>query len=159
MGQIKIKSAYSPRDRSEAIDTGPHSLTQQHFKDECDVNIIVKRFAESGVLTHTNPLEPQYGFATGQSFTEAMFHVMEANEHFESLPSAVRTHFHNQTAEYLDALGEPDRIEEFYSLGLIERPPEEKTPPAPPQEPSPTPLPESITVPTPQTITQSDTPS
>jgi hypothetical protein len=109
-------------------------LTQQHFKDECDINTIVNRYRDTGEVTHLAKARGEYAYASSQSFSEAAFIVAEAKSEFEGLPSRIRAHFNNDAAEFLDAAQNPDRDSEMISLGLLEKPPE----PAP--EPLPLPL-------------------
>jgi len=47
------------------------SLTRQSFKDECDVNLIVKRYTETGMINHIPRTNPQYGDAPEGDFLEA----------------------------------------------------------------------------------------
>lgn len=96
------------------------SRTKQSFKNECDVNRIVARFADTGILTHTNSRNPQYGFASAQSFTEAAYLVAEARDNFMQLPANIRSAFNNDPAEFLDAASDPERQQELADLGLIE---------------------------------------
>lgn len=113
----------STKKRPFSIDqSGQTSLTQQQFKDECDINSILKRFLKNGILDHLQPTQAQYGFAPSESFTESMFLVKQGEESFSQLPAAVRTHFENSPAAFLDAAADPERIDEFYDLGLLERP-------------------------------------
>ncbi|AXL15429.1 internal scaffolding protein [Microviridae sp.] len=59
--------------------TRPHSLdfsqevklTKDSFKDECDVNRIVNRYAQTGLITHVQSGEPQYGDAPDQDLFQA----------------------------------------------------------------------------------------
>lgn len=96
--------------------------TQQHFKNECDVNRIVSRFAETGLPPTFAKGEGQYGFASAQTFTEAMHIVAAATSEFEGLPSNVRAHFNNDPTAFLDAADDPERRSEFVRLGLLAEP-------------------------------------
>lgn len=111
-------------------------LVQKHFKDECDINNILNRFTETGLVTHLAKSDGEYGYASSQSFTQAMQIVANANSEFAQLPSEVRAHFNNSTSEFLDAAQDKDRREEFVKLGLLEPLPEAKTPSAPSKEPT-----------------------
>src|SRR5580765_5072286 len=63
------------------------SLTQQHFKDECDINEIVRRFGLTGKLPE-NVKAPQYGDFTGLSdYQTALNAVIAADEAFMELPA------------------------------------------------------------------------
>lgn len=106
------------------IDTGTESLTEQHHKESCDVNTIVRRFAENGVIDHINTNLPRYDYATATTFDEAARMVKAAEEQFGTLPAKVRAHFQNDTATYLDALTDPEQVKDLQMLGLIPKTPE-----------------------------------
>ena len=57
--------------RPHAITFTQPSLTRQSFKDECDVNQIVKRYTETGMINHIPRTTPQYGEAPEGDFLEA----------------------------------------------------------------------------------------
>ncbi len=116
-------------------ETGIHfptkSLTQQHFKDECDINRIVRRYDDSQVWDHVQNIPPQYGFASSQSFSEAMQTVTLATEEFSKFPAKIRAHFSNDPGAYLDALQNPTQRQGLIDLGIFS-----EAPGAPPSEAS-----------------------
>jgi len=57
--------------RPHAIEFTEPSLTRQSFKDECDVNQIVKRYTETGMINHIPRANPEYGDAPEGDFLEA----------------------------------------------------------------------------------------
>jgi len=57
--------------RPHAIKFTEPSLTRQSFKDECDVNLIVKRYTETGMINHIPRTQPQYGDAPEGDFLQA----------------------------------------------------------------------------------------
>lgn len=58
--------------RKHAIYFEPDSsLTHQSFKDECDVNNIVRAYTQTGMINHLPRTEPQYGDAPEIDFFEA----------------------------------------------------------------------------------------
>jgi len=57
--------------RPHAIVFTQPSLTRQSFKDECDVNLIVKRYTETGMINHIPRSTPQYGDAPEGDFLQA----------------------------------------------------------------------------------------
>jgi len=142
---VEIRSAYGVKTRTEYVDTLP-SMTKQSFKDECDVNHIIKRFKKSGVITHLSDMEAQYGDLTGLDFQAAMDLVTQANHLFDELPASVRKRFANDPAMFLDFMDNPENAEEMVKLGLATRkevdtlnrvpePPSEPTEPPPTEEP------------------------
>ena len=57
--------------RPHSITFTEPSLTRQSFKDECDVNQIVKRYTETGMINHIPRTPAQYGDAPEGDFLEA----------------------------------------------------------------------------------------
>lgn len=99
--------------------TGEESRTQQHHKDETDINLIVNRFKDTSILEHLNQNPLQYGEATSQTFTEAMHTVSAAQNQFSELPSEVRRYFQNDVAIFLDAASDPEQKKLFQDFGLL----------------------------------------
>ena len=103
---------------------GPSRTKQSHQK-ECDVNEILKKFRATGVITHRNKYEGEYGDFTDApaSYHEAMNIMREADEMFMSIPAHVRSEFDNDPGKFLEFVGNPDNAERMYDLGLARRPP------------------------------------
>jgi len=114
-----LRSAYGPKDRVFCEVIGK-SLTKQSFAAECNINNIMKKYQKSGAVTHFNRHSPEYGFATGASFTDAMLLVVAAQDMFADLPSSIRTRFGNDPTNFLDFVQNPDNAEEMVELGLAE---------------------------------------
>lgn len=95
-------------------------MTKQSHTDECNINLIMKRFERTGVLEHVTTYSPQWGdFSnTPSSYSEAINQVQAANEMFLSLPSALRARFNNDAGAYIDFVQNPDNLEELRELGL-----------------------------------------
>lgn len=114
------------------------SLTQQHFKDECDINHIMRRYRETGFLT--DPLaqptaKPMFGdFSTAFDFHEAQNTIARANEAFAALPSSVRKRFANDPGAFLAFMEDERNIDEAVRLGLVEKPPVPQPTPTPPAQ-------------------------
>ena len=117
--------------RRVVISFPQETKTKQSFKEECDINRIVKSFAKTGEFTHLARGTPQYGYASSQSFHEAMNIVTESKSQFEELPSKARSHFENDPAKFLACCEDETRRDELVELGLAD------PKPAPEPEPSP----------------------
>lgn len=78
-------------------------LTKQYFKDECDINNVVKRFQETGFVPVTRG-EPQYGDAPNLDFKEALDLVMSARQEFNDLEHAVQALFDFNESNYYSFL-------------------------------------------------------
>ncbi|NLZ52937.1 MAG: hypothetical protein GX892_07295 [Thermoanaerobacteraceae bacterium] len=108
-------------------------MTQQHFKEECDVNRIMLRYEETGNWGEQTNVRPQFGdFSAEFDFRDAQDAVISAREAFASLPSRVRRRFNNDPSELLEFLADEANREEAVMLGLIEK--EEPVQPAPAPE-------------------------
>lgn len=53
------------------IDVGDETITQQSFRDSCDVNKIIDLHARTGLVQHLNPAKPQYGDMPDSDLFEA----------------------------------------------------------------------------------------
>ena len=96
------------------------SRTQQSFKDECDINNIVKRYRETGVITHLASSEAFYDDVSNvPDYQTALGVVMDAEEKFMQLPATVRKRFDNDPAQMLEFIQDDNNYEEAVSLGLL----------------------------------------
>lgn len=96
------------------------SLTKQAFKDECDINRIMKKWLKTGVLTHVSTAAQTFrDVSQGSDYQDLMFKVIEVEDAFSSLPSDVRKKFRNDPVELLDFINDPKNTEEAVKLGLI----------------------------------------
>lgn len=103
----RFRTAYGPRLRV-ALEPEGESMTKQSFKDECDVNVIMRRYEQYGLPVLQPDQEPQYGDATGVEFDQAMRLVAEARSRFEGLSARARLHFNNDPGQFLTFMENPD---------------------------------------------------
>lgn len=123
------------------------SMTKQSFKDECDINNIVRRFEVTGILDHVNRAAEQGAYLDlpdGLDLQVGLNMIEQANAAFMALPAATRAEFDNDPVKFVDAFHNPTEAqqERFIALGLAKdmRPP--KPPPeAPPASPASPPAP------------------
>lgn len=99
-------------------------LTQQQWKDECDVNKIMEQMYKTGSLTHIrNQQTGAYADLTDlPDYQTSLNTIIKANETFEALPAEIRTRFKNDPAELIAFIDDEKNIEESYKLGLRVRP-------------------------------------
>ncbi|QIR82357.1 internal scaffolding protein [Chicken microvirus mg7_16] len=129
----EIRSRYSPRVRVP-FDFHQPSRTQQHFKDECAIDRILKKYSATGFLV--DPLAPRrdplFGdFSESISFMEAQTRIARVREAFDSLPSQIRDRFANDPYRLLAWCEDPDNAEEAVKLGLLPESALPKADPAP----------------------------
>lgn len=100
------------------IDCSEGGLTRQEFRDECDVNLLMKRYQRTGLLPG-NSAGMTYGdFSALPDFMQAMNTVARANEAFAALPAHVRKRFGNDPGEYVEYVSDPANLAEVRKLGL-----------------------------------------
>jgi len=117
------------------------SMTHQSFKEECDINTIMAKYKRTGLITHVNEHQGQYGqFVDVQDYQTSMNQIIDAQNAFMELPAALRKRFNNDAGDFLAFVQDPKNADEMVDLGLRPRPPAEprteaSPPPAPPPKP------------------------
>lgn len=109
------------------------SLTKQAFRDECDINNIMKRFERDGVLAHYNTYRGDYGdFTDCPEYHDAQNQVIAANSMFLTLPAKIRERFQNDPGAFITFVGDKRNEAEMRELGILKPlPPGEPVKPAP----------------------------
>ncbi len=144
---MEFLTAYGEKSRVGFVCIG-ESRTKQSFTKECNINNIMSKYQKSGAISHFNQHSAEYGFATGQSFSEAMLLVVQAQDMFEGLPSSIRSRFGNNPATFLDFVQDANNADEMIALGLRDAPASnEDSAAAPPPTPEPPPGGEAIVAP------------
>lgn len=107
------------RPRLQYFCTGS-SRAKPSFKDECDVNRVMARFEQTGIVEHTNAHQGNYGdfLSAPSSYHEAVQQVADAQQMFMSLPAKVRARFSNDPGYFLEFVEDPDNLDEMVRLGL-----------------------------------------
>ena len=127
---MKFNSRYSVTGEKPGIKFDQPSQTLQSFKDDADINCIIARFENTGVLVDpTVPVSrtPQFGdFSDLPSYQEAQNVIVAANNAFNDLPAKIRERFGNDPAAYFDFVQSLKEGSEDYAeavrLGIIDKP-------------------------------------
>lgn len=130
-----VRHAYSYR-APVILETSGVSKTKQSFKDECDINRIMARYAATGTLDFVNRREAQFLDVSDIDFQNAMQIVTQSREAFMTLPSIVRDRFNNDPAQLLGFLSDESNREEAVKLGLVIKPLETAVPGTAPSAPA-----------------------
>lgn len=113
----------------EGVHTPGSSRTKQSFKDECDINHLMERYARTGVLPQ-NVRNARYGdFMDVGDFRESQLRLKDAEAQFMALPAKVRDRFKNSPEKFLAFVGDKANYKEAKELGLLR---DEPPPAAPP---------------------------
>lgn len=110
---------YRAASDDSALDTGTETPTQQSFKDECDINAIMKRFGVSGVLPATSR-EPLSGdFSNVGSYQDIQNLLIAAQDAFYELPADIRKEFGNDAMVYADFVSDEANRPKAEQMGLV----------------------------------------
>lgn len=113
--------------------------TKQSFKKECDINQIMKKYRNTGIITPDiiNSRNAVFGdVSSTMDYQDSVNYLATADKAFDSLPAETRTRFQNNPAELLTFLHEEGNRDEAIELGIIPKPAEvaaakAETPPEP----------------------------
>ncbi len=89
--------------------------TKQSFKDETDVNAIIKKHTRMGTLSHLEQWGGSYGDWSDFDFQTAQNQIANANSMFEQLPAAVKNKFANSPEKFLEYVNDPDNRDELHT--------------------------------------------
>ncbi len=87
--------------------------TKQSFKDECDINLIMKRAALGGTISHLSQYEGQYADFSDFDFFEQTRMLTRGREVFDALPAEIRREFGQSPAAFFEYVNDPKNINEL----------------------------------------------
>lgn len=142
MQKLKCRTAYTARDEENVgIVNNQPSMTQQHFKQESDVNYIVAQYVKTGVMENVSGESPVYGdisaFDTNFDLRRAYEAVGAAEEGFMKLPSEIRKKLDNDPSLLVSWLSDEANKAEAVKYGLFNPPAEEPKQASEPSAPPP----------------------
>lgn len=111
------------------------SLTKQEFRDECNINNIMKKYRTRGDLTHISSTIGEYGtFDQGEDLLHSRLILQNAEAAFIQLPSGLRRELDHEPANFVDWIKDPENEQRAFDMGLLESIEEkaEGPPPTPP---------------------------
>lgn len=114
------------------------SKTQQQFRDETNINNIMRKYHAGQGVTHLSNRQGTFADVSNiKTYQQSLQTVIDAQRSFGELPSAVRKRFGNDPYQLVGYLEDPANIEESIKLGLRNPPPNSPPPPLHPQNPNP----------------------
>ena len=117
--KIRIYGKNDPPPHSGISFTDDPGYTQQHFREECDINNILDRYAQTGIVPERHGAF--YGdFSEGLEYREALDRLQSTQSQFNGLPARTRDFFQNNPAAFLDFVSKPENRNRFHEIGLVE---------------------------------------
>lgn len=118
---VKCRTRFDVFEKPVLICTD-EGLVKQSFKDECDINVILKKYAKTGQLGHLIDGEPIFGdFSNSLTYHEACDVVLNAETQFMSLDAELRAKFMNDPGQFLAFVEDPKNENELVSMGLAKK--------------------------------------
>jgi phage internal scaffolding protein len=125
-----LKRVIKRSNRGYRVQTTPvgESRTNQSFKDQCDVNLIIAKYRKTGEITHVrNVAQGSYmDCASVPEFQEAQNIIARANSLFADVPANIRAHFDHSPEKFFAFLQDDKNAEEAIKMGLATKRPAPK---------------------------------
>lgn len=101
------------------------SRTKQSFRDQVNINTIIKKHRRTGMIRHLNAKKPFYGDVSHiTDYQTALETVKNAENLFMNMSSEIRERFQNDPQQMIDFLNNVDNREEAIKLGMVLKKPE-----------------------------------
>ncbi len=98
------------------------SLAKQSFRDECNINTIMKKFEKTGIAEHLNTFKGEYGsFINYEDYHSSLNKILEAKETFFKIPAQIRAKFDNDPSKFLQFTQDPKNHDQMVDMGLANK--------------------------------------
>ena len=111
-----VKNMFSPSER--VVSPKGIKPAKQEFKDDADLNSIMRKFQKTGAIDHYAKYQGEYGEIGPAGLHQAMNTVIRAQNMFDELPSSIRNRFDNNPQDFLSFVQDPDNYQEAKELNI-----------------------------------------
>lgn len=122
---MRFKTIYDTYKEKQGIIFKEPTMTIQSEKDNCDINVIMNRYATCGTPLpyRTDGVQPVYADVSDLGdYMENFQRCKQAEEMFNALPSALRKELDNNPANLLPFIQDEKNKERCYEYGLLNKP-------------------------------------
>ena len=118
-----FKTSLSEMKEKAGIKFTEPTRTKQDFKNDCDVNEIMRRFNATGIVSHVSEMQPVYGDVRNfDDYAKNLAYVRQADDAFAALPSNVRAELDNNPANLVSFIQNPANRDRCIELGIFNKP-------------------------------------
>lgn len=124
----KFYTLYNPAPK-QGLEFKEPSMTDQSFKDECDMGKLIDRYNKTGFFYNPlaahgqKPRQPMFeDFADVPTFQDAQEVISRSQAQFEALPAKIRDFFDNDPALMLAFVHNPANRDKCVELGIFPAP-------------------------------------
>lgn len=114
---MQFRTAYGDKKRVVSENNEP-TMTKQALAENLNVNNIIKRYNQTGILQKAHDFEGVYGEFTSYDLREAMDKTYKAEELFLNVPSNIRAQFGNDAGAFIDFATNEKNIQQMRDWGL-----------------------------------------
>lgn len=104
--------------------TGDPGVTDQSHSNDADINVVLKRYMQTGVLPGAQGTPIFDDFSTSGDYMDAMNVIVNAQHQFDSLDAFVRKKFDNDPAKFLEYASDPKNGQGMVDMGIATYRPE-----------------------------------
>ncbi len=90
--------------------------TKQSFKNETDINAILKRAQKTGTISHLSRHEGRYADFSNFNFAENLVMLTQGREIFDDLLTELRREFNQSPAEFFAYVNDPANVDRLGEL-------------------------------------------
>ena len=122
---MRFKTIFDTYEEKQGIIFKEPTMTIQSEKDNCDINIIMNRYATCGtpLPVRSDGVEPMFADVSELGdYMENFNRCKQAEEMFNALPSALRKELDNNPANLLPFIQDEKNKERCYEYGLLNKP-------------------------------------
>ena len=122
---MRFKTIYDTYEEKQGIIFKEPTMTIQSEKDNCDINVIMDRYATCGTPLpyRTDGVQPVYADVSDLGdYMENFQRCKQAEEMFNALPSALRKELDNNPANLIPFIQDEKNKERCYEYGLLNKP-------------------------------------
>lgn len=122
---MRFKTIFDTYGEKQGIIFKEPTMTIQSEKDNCDINVIMNRYATCGTPLpyRTDGVQPVYADVSELGdYMENYQRCKQAEEMFNNLPSALRKELDNNPANLLPFIQDEKNKERCYEYGLLNKP-------------------------------------
>lgn len=96
------------------------TLTEQHHKDECDINNIMSKFSSNPSLIFADPSALNYSDVSEHvDYHSALNYVRRIDDMFLQIPANIREKFDNDPQKFVDFMNDENNLGTMQELGLV----------------------------------------
>lgn len=126
---MEFKNNYSCRVPFDGIKFTEPTRTKQSMKDECDINLILKRYQATGVISHVSSKQPIFADVSNfDTYDKCLAYINKAEDAFNALPSELRLKLDNNPQNLVSFIKDPKNYDDCIRLGIFNKPVKESVP-------------------------------